>query len=370
MIRYLHIQHSADRTLGFWIASGFANGSAMAKRTQERQVILILEKFMKAIVYTKYGPPDVLELQEVEKPTPQANEVLIRVYATSVTAADTLMRRGDSLMSRMVLGFRKPRKKIIGTELAGEIEAAGKDVKRLQKGDQVYGFTGFGLGAYAEYACMPEKGSLTAKPANLTYEEAVAVADGATTALFFLKDKAHIQKAEKILIIGASGSIGTYAVQLARHFGAQVTGVCSTTNVEWVKSLGAEKVIDYTKEDFATSGETYDIIFDTVGKSSFSRCKDLLKKNGRYLVTTGNLLQNYTRTLWTSMIGGKKFIFGMSLDKTEALMVLRELIEAGAIRPMIDRCYPLEQIAEAHQYVETGHKKGNVVITMEQNSKT
>ena len=320
---------------------------------------------MKAIVYTRYGPPDVLQLKEVEKPVPKDNEMLIRIFATSVTAADALMRRGDTFMSRIFLGIRKPRKIIIGSELAGEVESVGKDVKRLRKGDQVYGFTGFGLGAYAEYICMPEKGSLTMKPANITYEEAAAVVDGATTALYFLRDKAHIQKKQKVLIIGASGSIGTYAVQLARHFGAEVTGVCSSANVAMVKSLGAERVIDYTKEDFTRSGETYDIIFDTVGKSSFSRCKGSLKRNGCYLMAGGRLLINYFLTLWTSMVGSKRFIFGMSVEKTEALMFLKELSEAGEIKPIIDKCYRLEEIAEAHRYVEKGHKKGNVVITVE-----
>ena len=245
-------------------------------------------------------------------------------------------------MSRIFLGFRKPRKEILGTELAGEIESVGKDVKRFRKGDQVYGFTGFGLGAYAEYACMPEKGSLAIKPANLTYEEAAAVVDGASTALFFLRDKANIQSGQKVLILGASGSIGSFAVQLARYFGAEVTGVCSTTNLELVKSLGADRVIDYTQEDFTKSDETYDIIFDTVGKSSFSGCQGSLKKNGRYLLTVGGLM-NYVLMLWTSMVGGKRVICGMSIEKTEALMFLKELIEAGKIKPVIDRCYPLEQ---------------------------
>jgi NADPH:quinone reductase-like Zn-dependent oxidoreductase len=319
---------------------------------------------MKAIVYTEYGTPDVLQLKDVEKPTPKNNEVLIRVHATSVTAADGLMRRGDSFMSRIFLGFKKPRREILGSELAGEIESVGKDVKRFRKGDQVYGFTGFGLGAYAEYACMPEKGSLAIKPVNLTYEEAAAVVDGASTALFFLRDKANIQGGQKVLILGASGSIGSFAVQLARHFGAEVTGVCSTTNLELVKSLGANRIIDYTQEDFTKSDETYDIIFDTVGKSSFSDCQGSLKKNGRYLLTVGGLM-NYVLMLWTSMVGGKKVICGMSIEKTEALISIKKLIETGKIKSVIDRCYSLEQMADAHRYVEQGHKKGNVVIILE-----
>lgn len=319
---------------------------------------------MKAVVYTQYGAPEVLHLQEVEKPAPKDKEVLIRVRATSVTAADGLMRRGDGLTSRIVLGVGGPRRKILGTEVAGEIESIGKDVKRFKSGDQVYGFTGFGLGAYAEYVCMPEAGSLVIKPSTVTYEEAAAIADGATTALFFLRDKAHIQRGQRVLILGASGSIGTYAVQLAKHFGAEVAGVCSGKNAELVMSLGAERVFDYTREDFATSGETFDIIFDTVGKSSFSRCKGSLKKNGCYLVTTGNMVESYLRTWWTSMTDGKRFIFGMSIEKTSALLFVKELIEAGKIKPIMDRCYPLEQIVEAHRYVESGHKRGNVVITV------
>lgn len=326
---------------------------------------------MKAIVCAKYGPPDVLQLQEVAKPTPKDNEVLIRIYATTATPSDGMMRRGESPIGRIITGLRKPSEKyaILGTELAGEIEAVGKEVKRFRKGDQVYGFRGFGTGAYAEYKCMPEAGSLTMKPANMTYEEAAAVVDGASTALFFLRDKAHIQRGQKVLINGASGSIGTSAVQLAKYFGAEVTGVCSATNVELVKSLGADKVIDYTKEDFTKSGETYDIIFDTVGKNSFSRCKDSLKEKGCYLVTVIGLAP-VVQTLWTGVTGGKKVIFALSIEKTEALIFLKELIEAGKIKAVIDRCYPLEQTAEAHRYLDKGHKKGNLVITVEHNSKS
>jgi len=321
---------------------------------------------MKAIVYREYGSPDVLKLETVEKPTPKDNDVLIRVYATSVTAADTMMRRGDTFLSRIVLGLRKPGKRfeILGTELAGVIESVGKNVRRFKKGDQVYGFRGFGTGVYAEYKCMPEKGSLAIKPVNTTYEEAAALVDGPTTALFFLKDRANIQRGDKILVIGASGSIGTSAIQLAKYFKAEVTGVCSTANLELVKSLGADKVIDYTKEDFTKNGETYDLIFDTAGKSSFSRCKGLLNENGRYLVTTGNMLANYVQALWTSVSSGKKLIVGMSIEKTKSLIFLKELVEAGIIKPVIDKHYPLEQIAEAHRYVDEGHKKGNVVITI------
>lgn len=318
---------------------------------------------MKAAIYTNYGPPEVLQYKEIEKPVPKDNEVLIKVHATTVTKADCAMREANSFMSRLFLGLKKPRRKILGVELAGEIELAGKHVKRFKKGDQVYGFTGFNLGAYAEYSCMPEKASLVLKPSSISYHEAVALTDGPTTALFFLRDKANIQRGQKVLIIGASGSIGTSAVQLAKYFGAEVTGVCSTTNLELVKSLGADKVIDYTREDFTKNGETYDIIFDTVNKSSFSYCKGSLKKNGYYLVTVGGLI-SYIQTLWSSMRKGKKFMYGMSIEKKKALIFINELIEKGEIKAVIDRYYPLEQIIEAHKYVDKGHKKGNVIINI------
>lgn len=321
---------------------------------------------MKAIVFEKYGAPEVLQVKDVDTPVPEDNEVRIQVYATSVTAAEGMMRRGDTFLSRVILGLGRPKKKyrILGIELAGEVESTGHNVRRFKKGDHVYGFTGFKLGGYAEFACLPEKSSLALKPANLSYEEAVAVVDGATTAYFFLKELGEIRKGQRVLIIGASGSIGAYAVQLARHFEADVTGVCSAANAEMVKSLGADRVIDYTTEDFTKNGETYDIIFDTVGKTSFSRCKGSLVKRGLHLATTGNMIKNYLLTFWTSMAGRKKFIFKMSVEKNAALLFLTELIEAGKLRPVIDRRYPMEQIVEAHRYVETGRKKGNVVITV------
>ena len=318
---------------------------------------------MKAIVYKKYGSPDVLEFKNVEKPTPKDNEVLIKVCATSVTAADCLMRRGDTLISRVFLGFRKPRRRILGTEIAGEIEKTGKNVTRFQEGDQVYGFTGFGLGAYAEYNCMPENGSLVLKPTNMNYNEAVAVVDGASTAMFFLKDKANIQNGQKVLIIGASGSIGTFAIQIAKYFGAEVTGVCSTVNLDLVKSLGADKVIDYRKDDFTKNDEKYDIILDTVGKSSFSQIKLCLNKNGKYLLTAGGLMDRLLM-LWTGIFSEKKLITGMSIEKTESLIFIKKLIEEGRIKLVTDRCYKLENIAQAHDYVEKGHKKGNVIINV------
>ena len=325
---------------------------------------------MKAIVYTKFGSPDVLELKEVAKPTPKDNEVLIRIVATTVAAEDPGIRARPGLN-----GILKPKKSILGFYLAGEVEAVGKDVKRFKKSDKVYGNTGLGLlGTYAEYICMPEEGALAMKPANITYEEAAALPNGALTALPFLRDKGNIQSGQKVLIIGASGAVGTIAVQLAKYFGADVTGVCSTTNLEMVKSLGADKVIDYTKEDFTKNGQTYDIIFDTVGKTPFSHCKGSLTENGIYLTTVpspATMLQ----MLWTSMTGGKKVGIAAtglrpSNEKTKELIFLNGLIETGKIKAVIDRSYPLEQIAEAHKYVEAGHKKGNVVITIGNNART
>jgi NADPH:quinone reductase-like Zn-dependent oxidoreductase len=266
-------------------------------------------------------------------------------------------------------GLTTPKTTILGFGLAGEIEAVGEGVKLYKEGDQVYGATSTSLGAHAEYLCLPEDGPVAIKPANMTYEEAVAVVEGGLTALPFLRDKANIQSGQKVLINGASGSIGTAAVQLARYFGAEVAGVCSTTNLELVKSLGADKVIDYTQEDFAKSGQTYDIIFDTIGKSSFSRCKGSLKQGGAYL-TVSPTLAVIPQMLWTSRIGSKRAIIAFTglrpaNEKTEDLIFLRELIEAGEITAVIDRRYPLEQTAKAHRHVETGHKKGNVVITVE-----
>jgi NADPH:quinone reductase-like Zn-dependent oxidoreductase len=323
------------------------------------------EKYMKAIVYKKYGSPEVFEAVETEKPAPQPGEVLIKVFATTVTAADCMMRRGDTFLSRILLGLFKPAKKyqILGTEFSGTVEATGNEVTRFKPGDEVYAFRGFGTGCYAQYKCMNEKGSLALKPSGMGFPEAASVVDGATTALFFLKEKAKIQKGQKVLINGASGSVGSFAVQLAKYFGAEVTGVCSTGNIELVKSLGADKVVDYTKEDFTATGDTYDIIFDTIGKSSFTHCRKALNARGKYVATVINFKIIF-QSLMTKIGNKKKVIFAMSLNKTEALNFIRTLIEEGKLKSIIDRQYLLEEMSAAHSYVEKGHKTGNVVITV------
>jgi NADPH:quinone reductase-like Zn-dependent oxidoreductase len=326
---------------------------------------------MKAMIWTKYGSPDGLQLREVDKPAPRDNEVLIKLYATTVTAGDCEMRRLEfppmlKLAIRLYNGIRKPKRiTILGQELAGEIEAVGKDVRLFKKGDQVFAATGFGFGAYAEYKCLPEEprmGVLASKPVNMTYEEAAAVPTGGLEALHFLR-KGNIQSGQKVLIVGAGGSIGTFAVQLARNFGAEVTGVDSSSKLDMLRSIGADHVMDYTQEDFTKSGETYEVILDVMGKSSFSGSVRSLKQNGRYLLGNPGLIQ-IVRGRWISMRSSKKVIIGAANQKTEDLVFLKELIEAGKIKSVIDRCYPLEQIAEAHRYVDTGHKQGNVVIAI------
>jgi NADPH:quinone reductase-like Zn-dependent oxidoreductase len=321
---------------------------------------------MKAIICTKYGPPEVLQLKEVEKPVPRDNEVRIRIVAAVVSPSDCAFRKGEPFMARFFSGLARPKKSIPGELLSGEIETVGKNVQLFKKGDQVFGSAGMSLGAYAEFVCLPEDGVLVINPVKMTHEEAAGVGDGALTALPFLRDRGHIQNGHRILINGASGSVGTAAVQLAKYFGAEVTGVCSTANMELVKSLGADKIVDYTKEDFTRSGQTYDIIFDAVGKSSFSRCKRSLRQKGVFLSTfpTPTIM---LQMLWTSRIGGKRAMFAATglrpaSEKIKDLIFLKELVEVGGIKSVIDRRYPLEQAAEAHRYVEQGHKKGNVVI--------
>ena len=330
---------------------------------------------MKAIIWTKYGPPDVLQLKEVEKPTPKDNEVLIKIYATTVTAGDCEMRRMKTALKfrylmRAYVGLIRPKRiTMLGMELAGEIESVGKDVTLFKKGDQVFAATGFiGMGAWAEYICLPEKAEkpdqaiMAIKPTNMTYEEATAVPVGGLEALDYIR-QGNIQIGQKVLINGAGGTIGTFAVQLAKYFGAEVTGVDSTRKLDMLRSIGADQVIDYTEEDFTKSGETYDVIFDIVGKSSFSRSIRSLKKKGFYLLANLRLSQ-IVRGLWTSMTSSKKVITELASYRTEDLIFLKELIEAGKIKSVIDRSYPLEQTAEANRYVETGEKTGHVVISM------
>ena len=310
---------------------------------------------MKAAICTRYGPPEVLQVKEVEKPTPRDNQVLIKVFATTVTSGDVRLRKADPFIVRFFAGLTRPKRPIPGSELAGEIEAIGKNVKRFKPGDQVFGA---GVSTYAEYTCLLENGPRASKPANMDFEEAAAIPFGSISALHFLR-KGNIQRGQKVLIYGASGAVGTAAVQLAKYFGAEVTGVCSTANLALVKSLGADSVIDYTKEDF-TKPATYDLIFHTVGKISFSACMKSLKKGGVY--ASALLLGAALRKPWALVSGRKRVIGGIAKPKTEDLVFLKDLIEAGKLKAVIDRRYPLEQIAEAHRYVEGGHKKGNVVI--------
>lgn len=322
---------------------------------------------MKAIVCTKYGSSDVLQLHEVPKPNPMDNEVLIRIHASSVTAADGMMRKGSPYFGRLFIGLLKPINPITGTGFAGEIEAAGKNVTRFKEGDKVFGESILGAGTNAEYVCVAEDGIIAIKPENMTYEEAAPVCDGALTSMNFLINLGNIKHGHRVLINGASGSLGTAAVQLAKYFGAEVTGVCSTANVSLVKSLGADSVLDYTKINFTKAGEKYDIIYDTVGKSSFSNCKGSLTDTGSYISPVLKLPLLF-QMMWTSMIGTKKAKFSATgilpiYELRQLLKQLTEIIESGQLQSITDKQYPLEKIAEAHTYVDKGHKRGNVVIS-------
>jgi NADPH:quinone reductase-like Zn-dependent oxidoreductase len=323
---------------------------------------------MKAIVYTKYGPPEVAKLMEVEKPTPKDNEVLVKICATTVNRTDCGFRKPEyPLIIRLVNGLIRPKRTILGSELAGEIEAVGKDVKSFKRGDQVFGLSEGDFGAHAEYICLPETASITIKPSNMNYEEAAAVCDGAMLALSCLR-KVNIQSGHNILIYGASGSIGTAAVQLAKYYGAGVVAVCNTKNLEIVKSLGADEVMDYTREDFTKINRMFNVVFDAVGKSSFFRCKCLVKPGGAYITTDlGFLAQNLFLILLTSKMSSRKVMLPIPKFGKQDIIMLKELIEAGKYKAIIDRKYPLEQIVEAYRYVETGQKTGNVVITLEHN---
>lgn len=325
---------------------------------------------MKAWVYERYGPPDVLQLKDVPTPTPMDHEVLIRTRATTVTSGDWRVRSltvpaGFGLFARLALGIAGPRQPILGTELAGVVESIGRDVSRFKPGDEVFAFAGTAMGCHAEYKCMPENGRVAMKPGNLTFEEAAGLCFGGSTALDFFR-RGKLQRGERVLVNGASGSVGSAAVQLARHFGADVTAVCGPANIELVRSLGANRVIDYTTEDFAKNGETYDVILDTAGTARFFRSKHSLSERGRLLVVLGGL-PDLLMVPWVSMTSSKRIIAGPAAERVEDLAVLAELAETGEFKPVIDRRYPFEQMVEAHRYVDSGRKRGNVVITVKQN---
>lgn len=329
---------------------------------------------MKAAVYRRYGPPDVIQLEDVEKPIPKDNEVLIRIHATTVSAADWRMRRAVPFIVRFMTGLWRPRKiQILGMEFSGRVESVGRAATRFGKDDQVFGSTGFKFGTHAEYVCLPEDALLAIKPVNISFEEAAAVLFGGMSALHFLR-KANIQAGQKLLIYGASGSVGVFAVQLAKHFGAAVTAVCSSGNAALVKSLGADAVVDYTREDFSRVGRVYDMVFDTVGKSGFSRSLRSLKRGGSYVRVGGSgrlasILLGIVQEKWASISGAAKVIGGVAAGTAEDLSFLKQLLEAGKVRTVIDRRYSLGEIAEAHRYVEAGHKKGHVVIVVEKTTR-
>lgn len=329
-----------------------------------------MQESMKAAVYRRYGPPDVVHIEDIEKPVPADNEVLIRVYATTVCAADWRMRKADPFFIRFMMGLRRPRKvHVLGMEFAGEAQAVGKSVTRFAAGDQLFGGTGFRFGAHAEYVCVPEDANLAIKPHNMSFEEAAAVWFGGFTALHFLK-RANLQPGQKILIYGASGSVGVFAVQLAKYFGAHVTAVCSTSNLALAASLGADEVLDYTRQDFSKAGRVYDVVFDAVGKSGFSRSLKALRKGGCYVRVGGSggslsIIGGMLRELWTSRLGGVNVISGVAEGTPANQLLLKELIEAGKLRTVIDRRYSINEIAEAHRFAEAGHKKGHVVVLLQ-----
>lgn len=319
---------------------------------------------MKAVVFTRYGPPEVLQLNEVQKPTPKDTEVLIKVYATTVNRTDCGVLRGKPFIVRFFSGLTKPKNTILGNEFAGKIEAVGKNVKSFRVGEKVFGYNDENFGAQAQYLVLPQEGPLAIMPSGLTYEEAAPITEGAHYALNYLR-KVQVQKGKKILIYGASGAIGTASVQLAKHFGAEITAVCATKNVDLVKSLGADKVIDYTREDFTKINNIFDVVFDAVGKSSFGKCKPLLKKRGIYISTEpGYMWQNAFLALSTPLLGGKKVLFPLPTISKEDVVFLKELIEEDKYKPVIDRRYSLEEIVDAYKYVEKGQKTGSVVITV------
>ena len=323
---------------------------------------------MRAVVYRRYGGPEVVELADVPKPVPRDNEVLVRIHATTVTSGDWRVRTlcvptGLGLVARLAFGFTGPRQPIMGSEMAGTIEAVGKDVTRFRVGDEVFGFPGGSMGCHAQYRTMPEDGRLARKPTNLSFEEAASLPFGASTSLHFLR-KAGIRPGDKVLVIGASGGVGTAMVQLAKHNGADVTGVTSTKNLTLVTSLGADRVIDYTKHDFTTRGETYDIVVDTVGGTSFARCRPVLRDKGRLLAVAAGMPEMLA-ALWSPLTGSRRVIAGPAAERVEDLPEMAALAEGGALKPVIDRRYEFEQMAEAHAYVETGRKRGSVVVSVE-----
>ncbi|MFT7557908.1 MAG: NADPH:quinone reductase-like Zn-dependent oxidoreductase [Planctomycetota bacterium] len=322
---------------------------------------------MKAIICTRYGSPDVLELREVKKPIPKDGEVLIRIRSTTATSGDSRIRQASPFLIRFIFGFTKPRNDILGGTLAGIVESVGKNVTQFKSGDEVFGSTGMSFGSYAQYICMAETEVLSIRPSNINYHEAAAVIFGGLTALYFLK-KAGIKSGQKVLVYGASGAVGTAAVQLAKYFGAEVTGVCAEESIDLVTLLGASKVINYRKEDFSETEQRYDIVYETVGKTSISKGKKILKKDGTYIGGASGLLKGYAQLLWTSLTSSKKIVTGVAGEGKENLLHLRNIIEKGGFGAVIDRTYSLEQIVQAHRYVDTGHKKGSVVIALEDES--